>query len=407
MDGPGVNPAAAPESVPGRASAPGRDAPPAQKGIRAWLRSVRAWLILAVIVLILVLVSALAEPKDRRVLSPGNPAPAGAMALVEVLRDQGVSVKQADSLDDAVRALGSASSGTSDGTTLVFHDPEQRIDDAGLARLRNLPDRLVLVEPTFSQLQVLAPGIRTAGYLEGEGETLPAACSEPDATAAKEVVRGGFGFRGPAMCFRAGNSGASYVATADRKTVVLGNQAILQNGSLANAGHAALALRTLGSQPRLIWYQPTLADIPVTESAPSPQDLLPPWVRPAVAWLLFTALLLMAWKGRRDGPLVTEPLPVVVRAAETAEGRARLYQDAGSVQRAADTLRSATLARLAHHLKLSPAVEPSAIPAEIERTGGRSATETARLLRHTPIGAADLAAWAQELLVLEKEIDTK
>ena len=34
----------------------------------------------------------------------------------------------------------------------------------------------------------------------------------------------------------------------------------------------------------------------------------------------------MLWRGRRLGPLVVEPLPVVVKAVESTQGRGRLYR---------------------------------------------------------------------------------
>ena len=46
-------------------------------------------------------------------------------------------------------------------------------------------------------------------------------------------------------------------------------------------------------------------------------------------------LLLALWRARRLGPVVAEPLPVVVRAAETVEGRARLYRRGGARGQAA------------------------------------------------------------------------
>ena len=46
-----------------------------------------------------------------------------------------------------------------------------------------------------------------------------------------------------------------------------------------------------------------------------------------MALQLFVAAGLAAlWRTRRLGPLVAEPLPVVVRASETVEGHGRLYQ---------------------------------------------------------------------------------
>ena len=72
-------------------------------------------------------------------------------------------------------------------------------------------------------------------------------------------------------------------------------------------------------------------------------DLLPPWVGIVVAQLVVAVLVAALWRGRRLGPVVAEPLPVAVRAAETTEGRARLYRRRRARGRAADHLRAASL----------------------------------------------------------------
>jgi len=61
-----------------------------------------------------------------------------------------------------------------------------------------------------------------------------------------------------------------------------------------------------------------------------------------VALQVFIAAALAAlWRTRRLGPLVAEPLPVVVRASETVEGHGRLYRSRRSRGRAAAVLRDA------------------------------------------------------------------
>jgi hypothetical protein len=58
------------------------------------------------------------------------------------------------------------------------------------------------------------------------------------------------------------------------------------------------------------------------------------------------------WRGRRLGPLVVESMPVVVRASETTEGRARLYARTRDRTHALDTLRVAALRRVGRALGL-------------------------------------------------------
>ncbi|NUT39882.1 MAG: DUF4350 domain-containing protein, partial [Thermoactinospora sp.] len=56
---------------------------------------------------------------------------------------------------------------------------------------------------------------------------------------------------------------------------------------------------------------------------------------------------------RRLGPVVAEKLPVIVRAAETVEGRGRLYRARRARQRAAESLRAGTIDRLTPRLGLA------------------------------------------------------
>ena len=64
-------------------------------------------------------------------------------------------------------------------------------------------------------------------------------------------------------------------------------------------------------------------------------DVWPAWTSPALVLLGIAVVLLALVRGRRLGRLVREPLPVVVRAAETTERRGRLYRRAGDRRRAA------------------------------------------------------------------------
>ena len=52
------------------------------------------------------------------------------------------------------------------------------------------------------------------------------------------------------------------------------------------------------------------------------------------------------WRGRRLGPILSERLPVTVRAAETVEGHGRLYYRLSARDRAAGALRAGSRQRL-------------------------------------------------------------
>lgn len=367
----------------------------------------RSWIILGVLLGTAVLIGALAAGSgEREPLSPENPAPEGARAAAEVLGRSGVDVVRAESFDDAVDAL----QGPDD--TLLLHDPDSWLSAEQLAALGGgLADRTVLVEPGLAALTELADGVRSAGVVPaGSEEPLPADCANPDARAAAEVSAGGLSYRGPGTCFPlpqddAANPAGIFVTTADETVAVLGHGAIMSNGLIDDEGNAALTLRVLGSTPTLVWYQPTAEDLAVTSGPVDPRSLLPGFVDPLMFWLLVTALIAILWRSRRLGPLVTEPLPVVVRSAETAAGRARLYQDAGAVAHAAETLRSATLTRLAAALRIPPDGPRSSVVEAAGRRTTRDYTDLDRLLNsYTPSSDAQLVQWSQELEKLEQEI---
>src|SRR5207344_1672390 len=118
---------------------------------------------------------------------------------------------------------------------------------------------------------------------------------------------------------------------------------VLMNGHLAEDGNAALGLRLLGGHPVLVWYLPDPLDRAAGAAPPTLTQLLPSWVCWVAVQLLVAAAVAVVWRSRRLGRLVTEQLPVVVRAAETQEGRARLYRSSRARGRAAAPLRTASL----------------------------------------------------------------
>lgn len=371
------------------------------------LKRARGWLVLGALLVIAVVIGAVSAGTGvQQPLSPDNASPVGARAAAEVLSRSGVDVIRAESLEDAVDAL----QGPND--TLLLHDPNSWLTSEQLATLGGgLANRTVLVEPSLSILTELAEGIRSAGVVPAElEEPLRAACDNPDARAASSVSAGGFSYRGDVTCFplpqgEGGNPAGSYATTGDGTVAVLGNGEIISNGLIDEHGNAALTLRVLGSTSTLVWYQPTQNDLATTSGPPDPLSLLPGFVNPLMLWLLLTALLAILWRGRRLGPLVTEPLPVVVRSAETAAGRARLYQDAGAVEHAAEMLRAGSLTRLAAALRLPPSSPRATVVAAVARKTNREFAELDGFLNsYTPHSDAQLVQWSQELEKLEQEI---
>lgn len=340
---------------------------------------------------------------DGVALSPDNPAPGGGMAAAQILSGQGVEVLQPQDIDEAQEALEEHP-----GATLLYLDPNGFLDSGRMEELADAAGRTVLVAPTFAQLAAIAPDIRQAGLLPADPGThiLAAGCRDEDARAAGSIATGGRTYRGPVTCFPLTDDGdaGSYAATRDGSTVVLGSPDLIANKALASEGNAALALRTLGPDETLVWYRAVPADIPVSDQPADPFAYLPAWVGPLMLWLVLVTALAGFWRGRRLGPLAEEPLPVVVRSAETAEGRARLYQDSQAVDHAAATLRAAAMTRLAAHLRLGPGAGTDAVTRATADATGRSYTETDVLLnQQRPGTGSELVRWAQDLHDLEEE----
>jgi hypothetical protein len=131
---------------------------------------------------------------------------------------------------------------------------------------------------------------------------------------------------------------------------------------------------------------------------------------PLTAYLVLAQLgvalaLTALWRARRLGPLVTERLPVIVRASETVEGHARLYQSRRARDRVAATLRAAAAGRLLPAVGLPAGAAPGAVTAAL---AARSALDEARLANllygAVPASDAALVTLAAELDALEEEV---
>jgi hypothetical protein len=372
-----------------------------------WL-SWRWVLLVALVIALAALITALSAPHSAHRLGPDNPAPNGARALVSVLRQQGVDVQERRDSRQAVAA-------TTGRSTLVVTSPGL----LGPAQLRRLADDdaadLVLVEPDDRVLSALAPDIHAAGTAGASSVT--AGCSAPAAERAGSARAGGLlysladepavGVAGAAVCYPDGADRGSYVIElqSSRVVIVIGQSDVLTNEYLGQDGNAALALNSLGIQPSLIWYTPDPLE-PSGETQPATlTDLLPDWVFWVILQLAVVAGVAMIWRSRRLGRLVPEPLPVVVRAAETQEGRARLYRQASARGRAGATLRTTTLRRLAVRLAAPAGTTPEQLVALVAGTTGRDETGLhTLLLGPEPASDAALIALADDLDAVEHDL---
>ena len=369
---------------------------------RRWL----FWVVIGIVAVIIALVS-LAVAGSSGVSSPLDPqsaAPSGTQAVAEVLRDQGVEVTVARSLDDARDAVQSPAT-----TTLVIYDSALFLDEAKLREAVGLANTVVLLDPDFSELQSVAPEIAHAGPVDG---VLEADCSFGPVERAGTVTGDGSGYRvidtdaDAATCLGSGDDVYSLIELQhdDTRLLVLGATAALTNDLVVQNGNAALALGLLGENENLVWYLPSFADIEASESL---ADLTPAWVTPVMLLLFATALLGAIWRGRRLGPLVIENLPVTVKASETMLGRARLYSRSSSRLRALDSLRVGSIGRLAALCGLPRVATVDEVVAAVASVTGAQPADIHRLLVDAVPGSdRDLINFSDALLTLEHDVAT-
>src|SRR5690554_2472772 len=315
--------------------------------VRSSLKRTAFWSIgavVAVVVAAVVLLGRGVAVSDGIFLSAENAAPDGAMAVAEVLADQGVEVHVVGTLREARTALDGADA------TLLLHDQENYLESDQVEEISSQATHTVFIEPGLLQLREVAPQVGAAEAVEGE---LTRDCSLGAVARAGTVLGDGSGYRlateaeNATSCLGSGDDTFSLIQFEydDRKVTVLGASAALSNEHVGSLGNAALALGVLGQNPTLVWYQPSIAD--VTGANATLADLTPAWLSPVLALMFLVVIAAGVWKGRRMGPLVVEHLPVTVPANETVDGRARLYQKASARLRALDALRVGTVSRLA------------------------------------------------------------
>jgi hypothetical protein len=176
------------------------------------------------------------------------------------------------------------------------------------------------------------------------------------------------------------------------------------NERVLDSDNGALALRLLGQQDRLVWYVADSADTAASDGV-GLSGLLPPWVLPGL-YLLFASLLgVVLWRGRRLGPLVTEPLPVVVRAAESTESRGRIYRRTGDRRHAAGILVHSARRRLIEALQLPRGTTVETLAAAAAARTGRDPRVVLGLLGHPVVtNDSQLVELGQQLIDLENEV---
>ncbi|MDJ0335880.1 DUF4350 domain-containing protein [Salinibacterium sp. G-O1] len=364
------------------------------------------WVVVVVFVVAIALVSlsTVGSNADGPPLDPDSASPGGSMAVAEVLRQQGVDVVVASTLVDARDAVNGF-----DDTTVLLYDPKGFLDDDQLRDATTLARTVIVVDAHFTQLQAIAPEVRQAGRADAE---LTADCDLPAAVRAGAVSGEAYGYRivdgsaAAVTCFGSGDGVFSLIQVSrdGAALTLLGLTDALTNEHVIDSGNAAMALNLLGSKSTLVWYLPTLADVPDDGDA-NLGELTPAWVGPVLLLLVLTFVSAAVWRGRRFGPLVIENLPVTVRSSETMLGRARLYERSSSRLRALDALRVGTIQRLAALCgQPRTATVDEVISAAAAVTGAQSGAIRNLLIDAIPATDADLVSLSDALLVLEHNV---
>ncbi|MCX5382104.1 DUF4350 domain-containing protein [Streptomyces sp. NBC_00083] len=375
-----------------------------------WTRTRGLLLALAVLIAGGITLAAMHSDSRHGSLDPRSPDEYGSRAVAQLLKGQGVSTRVVSTLDEATAAAGP-------DTTLLITVPDL-LTESQQHRLRAATagsgGRTVLVAPESPSLGTLAPGVRS----EGSAPVKPRdpGCSEPVADRAGRADAGGIRYSTPdddnPGCYPVDGLPTLLTVPAPGRgdTVLLGAPDVLFNHRLDEEGNASLALQLLGTRQHLVWYLPSLGDTSATDGGHrSFFDLIPSGWRWATLQLALAAVLAALWRARRLGPLVTEHLPVAIRASEATEGRARLYRKANARDRAADTLRATTRARLAPLLGVSSSAAHSPevlVPAVSARLPAAGRDPLSLLFGPTPADDTALVRLADELDALEREVRT-
>ena len=344
---------------------------------------------------------------------PGSFRSTGTAALAQTLAAHGVAVRVArdqqelrgwpEATPSTVVVISRATS-ASESSTRILRDKTRH------AR------RIVVLDPRSEVLDQW--GVSTA-VISSTGSTLTSAaqCSVAGIAPADRaghsatiIVAGA----DAVICFRdpltpTGGAVVVYPATAAHPEIVVAQQDWFRNGAILANDHAGIAVRMIGAGTQVQWFAPNYTDLmndnpePMTQAKLEPD--VPRWLWPMAGLGAFVLIALMLWRGRRFGQLITEPLPAVVKAAETTEARGRLYQASKDARRAAAQLRGQALRTIPQRLGVSRHAPVDDIVAAVSRATGRDlATVYALLAGPLPVDDDGLVAFATDLSTLEEEV---
>lgn len=359
---------------------------------------------------------ALQPQRDDGSLGIDDETTDGAAAITSVLEDQGIAVRPAQSMTQ----LRSEIQANPDATVL-FHDKNSAMQTGSYERLEELAELVPAQQRVFAgvseqQQSYLVDGVQATQDVAGGLERLDVdeACTIDAAREAGslEQIRHGVVLSDDAEgCFvladeSTGQEQQAYAYAQNAQgSVIFADWRMLSNAGLYDNGTATLATWSLGQADTVIWFQPDFSFDPDTDGQLSPVQL-PDWARMGIVWAVIVTAIALLFIGRRNGPVITEPLPAEVSATETTVGRGRMYAKAKHHRHALSILQQASLARLARMLQLGAQTSTAAVLAETNAQTGRPVDHLHRLYS-PPTGevtAKQFVTWSQELQDLEQHV---
>jgi hypothetical protein len=389
-----------------------------------WLRLVIPFGVVLLVILLTVVAHMAQSPDatDASYLSPTSSAADGGATLAGRLAAAGITVHRVTSSSDAlVQAYR--------GDATLFLPTPGLMHPYYLRMLKLLPPgvRVVLVSPTSAALSAGHIPVESAATRWASKAVAPG-CDLPEAVKAGRAAVYHTHYQADAApsCYAGGLVGAP---VGPAEVLLAGADDPFRNDRIGEHGNAALATGLLAAHPTVVWLDLHRAeqppgvigngsstapvapaslngngspdpDFPLPGSAggggnvggggdngasePPLLTTVPPKVWAFLGLLLLALLALAFARGRRLGPPVVEPLPVVVRGAETVEGRGRLYHRAGARGPALDVLRAAARYRLLPALDLDPGASPSTVVSALAARTGRAPDEIDEVLYGPP-----------------------
>jgi len=361
----------------------------------------RRWLPWVVIAGLLALLGIVGQPSGNgRALDPNGTGPAGAKALVLLLRQYGAQV----SVDSGVPAPGV--------TALLLDDALGPARSRQVAAWVEAGGRLVVADPA-SGLQPATPGLASAGLvalnLEPRGPCPALGLDNVDRLAVGHSLV----LRDPparaTTCFPVplsdGGTGSFLVAvrTGAGTVVGLGGAGLWTNARLDQQDNAALAVDLLA--PARGGRVDILGPSPAGSGSRSVLGLLNPRLKWAVLQLVVAFGLLAWWRGRRLGRPVAETDPVRIAGSEIVSAVGDLMARTRSRDAAARQLRASARAWAGNRTGVgSRASAPQVADAVAARTGG-DRVEVLALLADAPVpDDAALVRLAQSLAHFRQEV---